>query len=117
MVTMKFWTGSAALCALGLASMIAAPPIAYAQSSKGSPPTVDISPDKPGVIHLPVIPQGNFLDPGPGPAIAPSVSEGRGRNDDYVFPPDLDGVMGGSPPGDPTDDGQWSPLPGDTPSF
>ncbi|WP_454917574.1 hypothetical protein [Xanthobacter sediminis] len=71
----------------------------------------------PRVIQLPVIPQGNYLDPGPGPAIRPDVSIGRGENNDYVFPPDLSGGYGSSPPGDPTDNGSWSPLDGDTPSF
>ncbi len=72
----------------------------------------------PRVIHLPVIPQGNYLDPGPaGPPIRPDVSIGRGENSDYVFPPDLSGGYGSGPPGDPTNDGAWSPLDGDTPSF
>lgn len=72
----------------------------------------------PRVIQLPVIPQGNYLDPGPaGPPIRPDVSIGRGENNDYVFPPDLTGGWGSGPPGDPTNDGRWSPLDGDTPSF
>lgn len=71
----------------------------------------------PRVIHLPVIPQGNYLDPGPGPAIRPDVKIGDDRNEDYVFPPDLTGGYGSGPPGDPTNNGQWSPLDGDTPSF
>lgn len=72
----------------------------------------------PRVIHLPVIPQGNYLDPGPaGPPIRPDVSIGRGENSDYVFPPDLSGGYGSGPPGDPTNNGSWSPLDGDTPSF
>lgn len=69
------------------------------------------------VINLPVIPQGNYLDPGPGPAIRPDVKIGSDRNNDYVFPPDLSGGYGSGPPGDPTNNGQWSPLDGDTPSF
>ena len=71
----------------------------------------------PRVIQLPVIPQGNYLDPGPGPAIRPDVKIGDDRNEDYVFPPDLSGGYGSGPPGDPTNNGQWSPLDGDTPSF
>ncbi|MFG1344405.1 hypothetical protein V5F59_05895 [Xanthobacter autotrophicus DSM 431] len=69
------------------------------------------------VINLPVIPQGNYLDPGPGPAIRPDVKIGDDRNEDYAFPPDLSGGYGSGPPGDPTVNGQWSPLDGDTPSF
>lgn len=84
---------------------------AWAQSSR---PQVTITPR---VIQLPVIPQGNYLDPGPGPAIRPDVSIGKGENNDYVFPPDLSGGYGSGPPGDPTNNGQWSPLDGDTPSF
>lgn len=74
-------------------------------------------PLSPRVIQLPVIPQGNYLDPGPGPAIKPDVKIGNDRNNDYVFPPDLSGGYGSGPPGDPTNNGQWSPLDGDTPSF
>lgn len=86
---------------------------ALAQSS--SRPKVVITP---GVIQLPVIPQGNYLDPGPGPAIRPDVSIGRGENNDYVFPPNLNGFYGSGPPGDPTaNNGSWSPLSGSTPSF
>lgn len=118
MVKMKFFLGSTAFWAFGLALAASAPETALAQSSGGSNvPKVDIHPHNPNVIQLPVIPQGNYLDPGPGAPIRPDVSEGDGRNEDYVFPPNLDGFMGGSPPGDPTADGQWSPLPGDTPSF
>lgn len=69
------------------------------------------------VISLPVIPQGNYLDPGPGAPIRPDVKIGNDRNNDYVFPPDLSGGYGSGPPGDPTNNGQWSPLDGDTPSF
>lgn len=69
------------------------------------------------ITYLPVIPQGNYLDPGPGPAIKPDVGIGRGENNNYVFPPDLTGGYGSGPPGDPTNNGQWSPLDGDTPSF
>lgn len=69
------------------------------------------------VINLPVIPQGNYLDPGPGAPIRPDVKIGDDRNEDYVFPPDLSGGYGSGPPGDPTNNGQWSPLDGDTPSF
>lgn len=79
-------------------------------------PHIEIHPRKPNVVELPVIPQGSYLDPGPGAPIRPDVSLGDDRNEDYVFPPDLDGE-GGSPPGDPTSGGGWSPLPGDTPSF
>lgn len=100
---------------LGLALAAVAPAIAHAQSS--SAPHVQISPHNPNIINLPVIPQGSYLDPGPGADIKPDVSIGGGRNEDYVFPPNLDGFMGASPPGDPTTGGGWSPLPGDTPSF
>lgn len=100
---------------LGLALCWLAPVAALAQST--SAPHIPITPHNPNIINLPVIPQGSYLDPGPGAAIKPDVSMGDGRNEDYVFPPNLDGYMGASPPGDPTADGQWSPLPGDTPSF
>ncbi|MFG1478197.1 hypothetical protein V5F53_05955 [Xanthobacter sp. V4C-4] len=86
--------------------------VALAQTA--SRPHVVITPN---VIQLPVIPQGNYLDPGPGPAIRPDVSIGRGENNNYVFPPDLSGGYGSGPPGDPTNNGSWSPLDGDTPSF
>jgi len=86
--------------------------VALAQSS--SRPHVVITPN---VIQLPVIPQGNYLDPGPGPAIRPDVSIGRGENNNYVFPPDLSGGWGSGPPGDPTNNGSWSPLDGNSPSF
>lgn len=92
----------------GLAGLSA---VAVAQSSR---PHVVITPR---VIQLPVIPQGNYLDPGPGPAIRPDVKIGDDRNNDYVFPPDLSGGYGSGPPGDPTNNGSWSPLTGDTPSF
>ncbi len=79
-------------------------------------PQVTITPRK---IELPVIPQGNYLDPGPaGPPIRPDVSiVGKGPNMDYAFPPDLTGGWGSGPPGDPTNNGSWSPLAGNTPSF
>ncbi|WP_035713126.1 hypothetical protein [Azorhizobium doebereinerae] len=108
--------GGVALWALGAAILLAPVPVALAQSS-GTIPHIEIHPRKPNVIQLPVIPQGNYLDPGPGPAIKPDVSIGDDRNEDYVFPPNLGGFDGGSPPGDPTSGGGWSPLPGDTPSF
>lgn len=101
--------------AAGLALAFVAPAAALAQST--SAPHVQISPHNPNIINLPVIPQGSYLDPGPGANVKPDVSIGDGRNEDYVFPPNLDGFMGGSPPGDPTSGGGWSPLDGDTPSF
>ncbi|MGR7996373.1 MULTISPECIES: hypothetical protein [unclassified Xanthobacter] len=85
--------------------------VAVAQNSR---PHVVITPR---VIQLPVIPQGNYLDPGPGPAIRPDVKIGNDRNMNYAFPPDLTGGWGGGPPGDPTNNGSWSPLAGNTPSF
>lgn len=85
-------------------------------STSSSVPHIEIHPRKPNVIELPVIPQGSYLDPGPGAPIRPDVPIGDDRNEDYVFPADEDGE-GGSPPGDPTSGGGWSPLPGDTPSF
>ncbi|TCT00958.1 hypothetical protein [Aquabacter spiritensis] len=102
--------------ALGLGGALgaAATHPALAQNSQQH---IVITPRNPNVINLPVIPQGSYLDPGPGPAIKPDVGIGGGRNEDYVFPPNVDGFMGSSPPGDPTANGQWSPLPGDTPSF
>lgn len=85
---------------------------AVAQST--SRPHITITPR---VIQLPVIPQGDYLDPGPGPAIRPDVKIGDDRNEDYVFPPNLNGFYGSGPPGDPTLNGSWSPLSGSTPSF
>lgn len=96
--------------AFGFAAALAAG-TAVAQSSRTR---ITITP---GVIQLPVIPQGNYLDPGPGAPIKPDVKIGDDRNEDYVFPPDLSGGYGSGPPGDPTNDGRWSPLDGDTPSF
>lgn len=110
------WVGGVAICTLGVAMGAAVADPAAAQSS-ATPPHITIQPHNPNVIHLPVIPQGSYLDPGPGAAIKPDVGLGDDRNEDYAFPPNLDGYMGSSPPGDPTDNGQWSPLPGDTPSF
>lgn len=103
------------LAGLGLA--LAAGWIAPAEAQSTNSPHISITPHNPNVINLPVIPQGSYLDPGPGAAIKPDVGIGNDRNEDYVFPPNLDGFMGSSPPGDPTANGQWSPLPGDTPSF
>jgi len=70
-------------------------------------------------IPLPVIPQGNYLNPGPvGPVIQPDVPGDRGPNDDYANPPQFGDGDGSGPPGDPTaNDGAWSPLPSNTPSF
>lgn len=104
----RAWPLVGALAA-ALATQIAVD--AFAQSSR---PQVTITPR---VIQLPVIPQGNYLDPGPGAPIRPDVSIGKGENNDYVFPPDLTGGYGSGPPGDATNNGQWSPLDGDTPSF
>ena len=118
MQMVKSWIRGAALSALGLVCGALVGEAAFAQSSgSSSTPHVDIRPRNPNVTNLPVIPQGSYLDPGPGAPIRPDVSIGDGRNEDYVFPPNLDGYMGSSPPGDPTANGQWSPLPGDTPSF
>lgn len=108
--------GGALLCALGAVVLLPAD-AARAQSSSGSVPHIEIHPRKPDVVQLPVIPQGSYLDPGPGPAIKPDVPIGDDRNENYVFPADLGGFDGASPPGDPTSGGGWSPLPGDTPSF
>lgn len=112
------FTGSVAKAgALALGALLLSP-AAFAQSSApGSIPHIEIHPRRPDVVQLPVIPQGNYLDPGPGAPIHPDVAIGDDRNEDYVFPPDLGGFDGGSPPGDPTSGGGWSPLPGDTPSF
>ena len=70
-------------------------------------------------IPLPVIPKGNYLDPGPdGPPILPDVPGDRGPNNDYADPPQFGDGDGSGPPGDPTaNDGAWSPLPSNTPSF
>lgn len=100
---------------LGLVLCAALPQQVLAQSTGA--PHIPITPHNPNIINLPVIPQGSYLDPGPGASIKPDVGLGGDRNEDYVFPPNLDGWMGSSPPGDPTANGQWSPLPGDTPSF
>ncbi len=112
----KVWsfTGRVAKGGLALCAAIVLAPASAALAQ--SVPQIEIHPRKPNVIELPVIPQGNYLDPGPGAPIRPDVKEGDDRNEDYVFPADLDGE-GGSPPGDPTSGGGWSPLPGDTPSF
>lgn len=107
------WGANGTAGAMLLAIMAAAAVQASAQTySSGQ--RIQVSPR---VIQLPVIPQGNYLDPGPGPAIRPDVKIGNDRNNDYVFPPDLSGGYGSGPPGDPTVNGQWSPLDGDTPSF
>lgn len=106
--------GGAALSVATAALALSGSVTAFAQSS--SIPHIEIHPNKPSVIELPVIPQGSYLDPGPGKPIRPDVPLGDDRNEDYVFPADVDGD-GGSPPGDPTSGGGWSPLPGDTPSF
>lgn len=97
-----------------LLALIGAAGVQAVAQTAASRPRITISPR---VIQLPVIPQGNYLDPGPGPAIRPDVKIGDDRNEDYVFPPDLSGGYGSGPPGDPTNNGQWSPLDGDTPSF
>lgn len=110
MLTMRL--GSSAHTMMLLAGLASLTTVALAQTA--SRPHVVITPN---VIQLPVIPQGNYLDPGPGPAIRPDVKIGRGENNDYVFPPDLSGGYGSGPPGDPTNNGSWSPLAGDTPSF
>lgn len=70
-------------------------------------------------IPLPVIPKGNYLNPGPvGPVIQPDVPGDRGPNMDYAYPPQFGGGDGSGPPGDPTaNDGAWSPLSSSTPSF
>lgn len=107
--------GGVALCTLS-AALVLAPSATVLAQSNTSVPHIEIHPRKPNVVELPVIPQGSYLDPGPGAPIRPDVPIGDDRNEDYVFPPDLDGE-GGSPPGDPTSGGGWSPLPGDTPSF
>ena len=96
------------------AIMLALVAMAGVTATAQTRPRVNVSKS---IINLPVIPQGNYLDPGPGPPIRPDVSIGRGPNNDYVFPPDLTGGYGSGPPGDPTVNGQWSPLDGDTPSF
>lgn len=109
-------SGVLRLAALALAALALAPAVpgsAFAQSTNA--PHVQITPHNPNIINLPVIPQGSYLDP--GGAVKPDVGIGNDRNEDYVFPPNLDGFMGASPPGDPTTGGGWSPLPGDTPSF
>ena len=88
---------------------------AQAIAQTASRPKVVITP---GVIQLPVIPQGNYLDPGPGSAIRPDVSIGSDKSMDYAFPPNLNGFYGSGPPGDPNaNNGMWSPLSGSTPSF
>lgn len=107
------WEARDGAGALLLAFIVAAGMQATAQTSQQRP-RVTITPR---VIQLPVIPQGNYLDPGPGAPIRPDVKIGDDRNEDYVFPPDLSGGYGSGPPGDPTNNGQWSPLDGDTPSF
>ncbi len=84
--------------------------VSSASLAQGSRPHVVITP--PQVIQLPVIPQGNYLDPGPGPAIRPDVSLNRGENNNYAFPPNFDAGYDLGPPGDPTVDGRWNPLPG-----
>ncbi|MGQ3672816.1 hypothetical protein ACT6QG_10510 [Xanthobacter sp. TB0136] len=66
----------------------------------------------PQIIQLPVIPQGNYLDPGPGAPIRPDVSPGVGENENYAYPPDFNAGYDSGPPGDPTVDGRWDPLPG-----
>lgn len=105
-------------CALlGLGFALGAGLASPALGQSTNAPHISITPHNPNIINLPVIPQGSYLDPGPGAAIKPDVGIGDDRNEDYVFPPNLDGWMGSSPPGDPTANGQWSPLPGDTPSF
>lgn len=73
----------------------------------------------PQEVKFPVIPQGNYLDPGPGAPIRPDVANARGPNDDYAFPPNFNAGYVEGPPGDPTVDGQWDPLPGvgNLPSF
>lgn len=101
--------GARGLTAFGVLLILAA-----GVAAQSHPPRVVITPR---VIQLPVIPQGNYLDPGPGPAIRPDVKIGSDRNTDYAFPPDLTGGWGSGPPGDPTNNGQWSPLDGATPSF
>ncbi|GGF59441.1 hypothetical protein GCM10007301_18990 [Azorhizobium oxalatiphilum] len=104
------------LCVLSASALLAPLPVALAQSS-GPVPHIEIHPRKPDVIELPVIPQGNYLNPGPGAPIRPDVPLGDDRNENYVFPQDIDVLDGGSPPGDPTSGGGFSPLPADTPSF
>lgn len=106
---MSGYAGALFLSLVGTAGMVA---IAQTNATR-----TRITISKGGVINLPVIPQGNYLDPGPGPAIRPDVKIGDDRNEDYAFPPDLTGGYGSGPPGDPTNNGQWSPLDGDTPSF
>ncbi|MGU3493730.1 hypothetical protein ACLBXM_06780 [Xanthobacteraceae bacterium A53D] len=113
MAMVQSLTGMAKAGGLALGALLLLSPAALAQSV----PHIEIHPNRPSVVELPVIPQGNYLNPGPGPAIHPDVSIGDDRNEDYVFPPDLNGFDGGSPPGDPTSGGGWSPLPADTPSF
>lgn len=70
-------------------------------------------------IPLPVIPKGNYLNPGPvGPVIQPNVPGDPGPNLNYAYPPQFGDGDGSGPPGDPTaNDGAWSPLPSNTPSF
>ncbi len=106
---MSSYAGVLLLSLVGTAGVMA---IAQTNSAR-----TRITISKGGVINLPVIPQGNYLDPGPGAPIRPDVKIGDDRNEDYVFPPDLSGGYGSGPPGDPTNNGQWSPLDGDTPSF
>lgn len=111
MLTIRLGSSAQTMTLLTGAAMLAT--VALAQTT--SRPHVVITPR---VIQLPVIPQGDYLDPGPaGPPIRPDVKIGRGENNDYVFPPDLSGGYGSGPPGDPTNNGSWSPLAGDTPSF
>ncbi|MGE4372934.1 MAG: hypothetical protein AB7E29_08545 [Xanthobacter sp.] len=87
-----------------------------ASLAQNSRPHVVITP---GTIQLPVIPQGNYLDPGPGPAVNPNVAIGNDKSMNYAFPPQFGAGYQSGPPGDPTVNGSWNPLPGygSLPSF